>query len=169
MRAPVYHRVTGRLGVTPYEKDVTTRRKGPGNNGVGPLSAPVTPSGSLMPTVSFENLRACLDLTEAEPGRYVGANLELDYHRVFGGQILAQTIVAATNAADGGKQVKSLTQLFPREANSALPMSYAVTKHQEGRTFGSTGVVASQTDETGKTKPVSVATLSMHAPEEGLV
>src|SRR3954452_18156000 len=135
MRAPVCHRVTGRLGVTPYEKDVTTRRKGPGNNGAAPLSALITPSGSLMPTVSFENIRACLDLTETEPGRYVGANLELDYHRVFGGQILAQTIVAATAAADGRKQVKSLTQLFPREGNSGRAMTYGVTKHQEGRTF----------------------------------
>ena len=122
-----------------------------------------------MPTVSFDNLRACLALTEDGAGKYAGANLELDYHRVFGGQILAQTIMAATAAAGEGKQVKSLTQLFPREGNSALPMTYTVTKHQEGRTFGSTGVVATQTDETGREKPVSVATLSMHTPEDGLV
>jgi len=121
-----------------------------------------------MPTVSFDNLLACLELTEPSPGTYAGSNLELDYHRVFGGQILAQTILAATTAADG-KQVKSLTQLFPREGNSALQMTYAVTKHQEGRTFGSTGVVATQTDESGREKPVSIATLSMHTPEEGLV
>src|SRR3954469_23612890 len=120
-----------------------------------------------MPTVSFENLRACLDLEEAAPGTYAGANLALDYHRVFGGQILAQTILAATAAAADGKEVKSLTQLFPREGNSALPMSYAVTKHQEGRTFGSTGVVANQIDETGREKTVSVATLSLHTPEDG--
>ena len=105
-----------------------------------------------MPTVSFDNLRACLDLVEKEPGQYAGANLELDYHRVFGGQILAQTLLAATAA---------------REGNSELAMTYAVTKHQEGRTFASTGVVASQTDETGRTKPVSVATLSLHTPEDG--
>jgi acyl-CoA thioesterase-2 len=122
-----------------------------------------------MPTVSFENLRACLDLTEPEPGSYSGANLDLDYHRVFGGQILAQTILAATAAASAGKQVKSLTQLVPREGNSELPMVYGVTKHQEGRTFGSTGVVATQTDASGTVKPVSVATLSLHTPEDGLV
>jgi acyl-CoA thioesterase-2 len=114
-----------------------------------------------MPTVSFDNLRACLDLTETEPGRYDGDNLALDYHRVFGGQILAQTILAATAAASEGKEVKSLTQLFPREGQSGSPMSYAVTKHQEGRTFGSTGVVATQE------KTVSVATLSLHTPDEG--
>ena len=121
-----------------------------------------------MPTVSLDNLRDCLNLDETEPGTYTGANLALDYHRVFGGQILGQTILAATSAAEG-KQVKSMTQLFPREGNSELQMTYAVTKHQEGRTFGSTGVVATQTDESGREKPVSVATLSMHTPEEGLV
>jgi acyl-CoA thioesterase II len=120
-----------------------------------------------MPTVSFDNLRACLDLPEAGPGTYAGANLALDYHRVFGGQILAQTILAATAAAADGKEVKSLTLLFPREGDSGLPMTYAVTKHQEGRTFASTGVVATQVEETGREKTVSVATLSLHTPEEG--
>src|SRR3954470_10976222 len=121
-----------------------------------------------MPTVSFDNLQACLTLTETAPATWSGPNLALDYHRVFGGQILGQTLLAATAAADG-KQVKSLTQLFPREGNSEIPMRYVVTKHQEGRTFASTGVVATQTDPAGREKTVSVATLSLHTPEDGLV
>jgi acyl-CoA thioesterase-2 len=115
-----------------------------------------------MPTVSFDNLLACLELVEKEPGHFTGPNLDLDYHRVFGGQILAQGLLAATAAAGEGKQVKSLAQLFPREGNAELPMTYTVTKHQEGRTFASTGVVAVQGE-----KPVSVATLSLHTPEDG--
>jgi acyl-CoA thioesterase II len=114
-----------------------------------------------MATVSFDNLRACLDLTEDPQGTFTGANLDLDYHRVFGGQILAQTILAATAAADG-KEVKSLTQLFPREGQSDSPMLYCVTKHQQGRTFASTGVVGTQGEKT-----VSVATVSLHTPEDG--
>ena len=114
-----------------------------------------------MAAVSFDNLRACLALRDSGPGTVVADNLELDYHRVFGGQILAQGILAATMASDG-KEVKSLTQLFPREGHSESPMTYAVTKHQEGRTFGSTTVVGTQHDKT-----VSVATLSLHAPEDG--
>ena len=115
-----------------------------------------------MPTVSFDNLLACLELTEATPGTFTGPNLALDYHRVFGGQILAQGILAATTAAGEGKEVKSLTQLFPREGQAEQPMLYTVTKHQEGRTFASTGVVANQGDKT-----VSVAALSLHTPEDG--
>lgn len=122
-----------------------------------------------MATVSFDNLRDCLQLAETASGGYAGANLALDYHRVFGGQILAQTILAATAAAADGKEVKSLTQLFPREGQAGSPMNYAVTKHQEGRTFASTSVVATQTDDSGREKPVSVATLSLHTPEDGAV
>lgn len=116
-----------------------------------------------MAAVSFDNLRSCLALEEGPSGTVTAANLELDYHRVFGGQILAQTILAATVASDG-KEVKSLTQLFPREGNSESPMTYSVTKHQEGRTFGSTTVVATQNDKT-----VSVGTLSLHTPEDGVL
>jgi len=119
--------------------------------------------GALMASVSFDNLRSCLELTEISPGTYAGDNLALDYHRVFGGQILAQGILAATAASDG-KEVKSLTQLFPREGQSEQPMAYAVTRHQEGRTFASTSVVATQNDKT-----VSVATISLHVPDDGAV
>ncbi|MCU1587540.1 MAG: acyl-CoA thioesterase, partial [Frankiales bacterium] len=115
-----------------------------------------------MPAFSLDNVLACLDLQESSLGTFTGANLELDYHRVFGGQILGQTIRAASAAAADGKVIKSLTQLFPREGDSAQPMTYAVTRHQEGRTYASTGVVATQGE-----KVVSLATISLHTPEPG--
>lgn len=114
-----------------------------------------------MPALTLDNVLACLDLREKD-GAYVGDNLALDYHRVFGGQLLGQTLRAAAAAAGEGKVVKSLAQLFPREGDSAQPISYAVTKHQEGRTFGSSAVVASQGDKT-----ISLATVSLHTPDGG--
>src|SRR3954447_20175480 len=108
-----------------------------------------------MPDFSFDNLLACLDLTAKEEGTYVGENLALDYHRVFGGQLLGHTVRAATAAAGEGQVVNAWAQLYTREGDSATPINYAVTKHQEGRTFGSSAVVASQGEKT-----ISLATVS---------
>jgi acyl-CoA thioesterase-2 len=105
---------------------------------------------------------ACLALEEVEPGRYRGQNLPIDYRRVFGGQILAQMIAAAT-AASPDKTVKSVSVLFPREGDTAQAMDYLVTKYQDGRTFGTTSVVAVQGEKT-----VATASVSMHIDEEGL-
>lgn len=89
-----------------------------------------------------------------------GDNLDIGYHRVFGGQILAQMIVAAADASPE-KAVRSLNVLFPREGDTAKRMNYRVDKLQDGRTFGTTSITATQDD-----KVISVATVSMHAIEE---
>jgi acyl-CoA thioesterase-2 len=107
-------------------------------------------------------LVACLDLKEVEPGVVEGQNLDIGYHRVFGGQILAQVLTAAAQASPD-KCVKSLHILFPREGDTAKPMRYRVTKLQDGRTFGTTEVVAEQDG-----KVISAAVVSMHAEEDGL-
>jgi acyl-CoA thioesterase-2 len=102
---------------------------------------------------ALDDLLRCLD---------TGENLDIGYHRVFGGQVLAQMIAAAA-AASPEKAVKSIHVLFPREGDNAKRLEYEVTKHQDGRTFGTTGIVAAQD---GKT--IAVATVSMHAEEVGL-
>lgn len=112
--------------------------------------------------VSLDGLLACLDLTEVEPGVLTGPNLEIDYHRIFGGQILAQVLVAAARTSPE-KSVKSLHVLFPREGDTSKPMHYEVRPLQEGRTFGTTEVVATQDG-----KVIAVAVASVHVDEPGL-
>jgi acyl-CoA thioesterase II len=108
------------------------------------------------------NLISCLTLRETGPGRYEGDNLALDYRRVFGGQLLAQTVQALRATAEG-KSLKSLTQLFPREGDVALPVTYDVDELQTGRTFASRAVRVTQDG-----KLISAATASLHVPEPGL-
>ena len=98
----------------------------------------------------------------SSPACVEGQNLDIGYHRVFGGQILAQVLAAAA-AASPDKSVKSLHILFPREGDTAKPMRYTVQKLQDGRTFGTTEVVASQDG-----KVIAAAIVSMHADEPGL-
>jgi acyl-CoA thioesterase-2 len=90
-----------------------------------------------------------------------GSNLDIGYHRVFGGQILGQALLAAA-AASPDKSVKSMHVLFPREGDAGQPLDYDVTPLQSGRTFGTTEVIVRQGE-----KVVSAALVSVHAAEDG--
>ncbi|MBU6216410.1 MAG: thioesterase family protein [Acidobacteria bacterium] len=109
----------------------------------------------------LDDLLACLSLTPGGDG-FEGANLDIGYHRVFGGQILAQVLCAAAEAAPD-KSVKSMHVLFPREGDTARPMQYRVDQVQAGRTFSTTEVVAHQDG-----RVAAVALVSMHVDEDGL-
>ena len=113
----------------------------------------------------LDDLVSALALRDAGDGVVEGDNLDIGYHRVFGGQILAQALVAAS-AASPDKTVKSLHILFPREGSTEHPMRYRVTPLQAGRTFGTTEVIAHQVADEGRV--ISAAMVSMHADEGGL-
>jgi acyl-CoA thioesterase-2 len=115
-----------------------------------------------MAAFAFEDLVACLSLVEVAPGEVEGAPLDLGYPRVFGGQILAQVLVAAARASPE-RSVKSLHVLFPREGDPSTPMRYRVERLQDGRTFGTTQVVGSQDG-----RVIAAAVVSMHTDEPGL-
>ena len=112
-----------------------------------------------MALITLDDLLGCLDVRELRPGAWTAPSLEMDYPRVFGGQLLAQA-VALGAATTGGKAVKSLSCLFPREARRTEPLEFEVEETQTGRTFAVRRIRAGQQ---GKT--VFVALLSMHAPE----
>jgi acyl-CoA thioesterase-2 len=119
----------------------------------------------------WTDLLACLDLSPlseelpagaAAPNRlYQGANQPLEYHRVFGGQILGQFIEAARSTCPQ-KSVKSLHCLFPREGRADEPITYEVHRQHEGRTFATLSITASQSSGV-----VATAAISMHVTENG--
>ena len=89
-----------------------------------------------MALITLDDLLSCLQVRELRPGVWTAPSLEMDYPRVFGGQLLAQAVTLGA-ATTEGKTVKSLSCLFPREARRA---------GQQGKT-------------------VFVALVSMHVPE----
>jgi acyl-CoA thioesterase II len=125
----------------------------------------------------WDDLISCLDLGEvAEDGAaggtasegtasggtaFEGKNLPLDYHRLFGGQLLAQFAVAATLASPG-KTVKSLHAQFPREGKADEPVRYEVAKHSDGRSFASLTILARQSKGV-----IATASVALHAHEDG--
>jgi acyl-CoA thioesterase II len=116
----------------------------------------------------WDDLLSCIDLTGDATGadgagvaEFEGKNLRLEYHRLFGGQLLAQFARAAALTCPG-KSVKSLHALFPREGTAGEPVRYEVSRHQEGRTFGTLTILARQSRGV-----IGTASVSMHALEDG--
>ena len=113
----------------------------------------------------WDDLLACLDLLElpsaADPAGFEGRNQQLSYHRLFGGQLLAQFVRAASLTCPG-KTVKSLHVLFPREGRSQEPVRYEVERHHEGSTFASLTIRARQAPGV-----IAAASVSLHAAEDG--
>lgn len=101
--------------------------------------------------------------TVAELTEFDGRNQQLTYHRLFGGQLLAQFVRAAELTCPG-KAVKSLHALFPRAGTNTEPVHYEVRRHHDGGTFGTLSIVARQSKGV-----IATASVSMHAVEDGRV
>jgi acyl-CoA thioesterase len=96
----------------------------------------------------LSTLLAGFELRPTPGGRLVGENTTPgagEHAVVFGGQILGQTIVAAT-ADQPDKDVKTIHTIFARAAGAALPLEFEVDRTHAGRSFGSVTVTAWQGD-----------------------
>lgn len=117
----------------------------------------------------WSDLLSCLDLRALRsapdsPGggaEFEGRNQRIGYHRLFGGQLLAQFVRAAALTCPD-KAVKSLHALFPRAGRTDEPVRYEVERHHEGGTFATLTIVARQAAGV-----VATASASLHAAEEG--
>jgi len=109
----------------------------------------------------WNDLLGCLDLAPCGPDTWEGRSQQLEYRRLFGGQLLAQFAGAAQLAAPG-KGLKSLHTQFLREGRTGEPVRYETEVPQQGRTFATVRLTARQ--ERGV---VAVANASLHVWEEG--
>ena len=113
----------------------------------------------------WTDLLGCLDLhiehERSEPDKvtmFEGVSQQLDYHRVFGGQLLGQFIRAASLACPD-KTIKSLHAVFAREGRAAEPVRYQATRQHEGRSFSSLTITAQQPHAVLATSSVSLHTV----------
>lgn len=82
--------------------------------------------------------------------------------RVFGGQILAQSVMAAGRTVDADRAVHSLHALFVRAAVPDAELVYEVDEVRDGKSFSTRRVEALQDGAT-----VAQALLSFHGHEDG--
>lgn len=95
--------------------------------------------------LTIDVLLRSLDLEPTGPGAFRAPNVPFGGATVFGGQLLAQTIVAAL-AGQEGKTVKTVHIVFARSASSDAPVEIEVEPMQSGRSFASSTVTISQGD-----------------------
>lgn len=92
-----------------------------------------------------------------------GESLPLPLPRVFGGQVLAQSLNAAERTVDSERHAHSMHGYFLRPGNAAAPIIYDVDPIRDGRSFTTRRVVAKQNGEA-----IFSCTVSFQRHEEGL-
>ena len=98
---------------------------------------------------SLQGLLDVLDLQAQgvdEQGQdlYVGASQPQPHGRVFGGQVLGQTLIAAGRTVPTSRQVHSMHGYFLRAGDSNEPITFTVERLRDGRSFSARRVHAIQ-------------------------
>lgn len=94
-------------------------------------------------------MEAFLDALRLEPvgdDRYRAGNLASEHNVVFGGQLLAQSVMAGLAGQDG-KAVKTIHTVFARAAMPDAPLDVAVERMHGGRSVASSTVTISQGEQ----------------------
>ncbi|HUC37851.1 MAG TPA: acyl-CoA thioesterase domain-containing protein [Acidimicrobiales bacterium] len=95
--------------------------------------------------VAVKSILAALHLEPAGEGRYLAENVDTGHHVVFGGQLMAQSIVAALVGHDG-KTVKTLHTVFARAASPEAGVEITVDPVHSGRAMATSTVTIAQAD-----------------------
>lgn len=112
---------------------------------------------------ALDDLLDLLDLEPIEVHIFRGRNRPLASPRVFGGQVLAQALVAAGRSVDADRLCHSLHAYFILPGDIAAPIVYEVEKLRDGGSFTTRRVTAIQHG-----RPIFNASFSFHRAEPGL-
>jgi len=120
-----------------------------------------TPASELHP--ALERLLGVLKLDSAGEGVWQGGHANAGAQHLFGGQVLAQGLMAA-HRESGETLCHSLHAYFLKRGTTQEPIRFEVMRLRRSRTFGTYQVTASQS-----VGPILQLTLSYHDAESGPV
>jgi len=90
---------------------------------------------------------AALDLRQLDDTRFEGDSLPMPGGRVFGGQVLAQALIAAGRTVEGDRHAHSLHGYFLRAGDASRPITFDVERLRDGRSFSARRTHAFQDDK----------------------
>jgi acyl-CoA thioesterase-2 len=111
---------------------------------------------------TIEELLQLMELEQLEVNLFRGESRDIGTARVFGGQVLAQSIIAASRTVDEGS-IHSLHSYFLRAGDAEAPIVYNVERNRDGRSFKSRRVVAIQHG-----RPIFTLAASFQLEQEGI-
>lgn len=109
-----------------------------------------------------EELLQLMNLERLEDNLFRGESRDIGTPRVFGGQVLAQSVIAASRTVDEG-DIHSLHAYFLRAGDASAPIVYDVDRSRDGRSFKARRVVAIQHGQ-----PIFTLAASFQLDQEGL-
>lgn len=107
------------------------------------------------------NLIDLLKLESLGRNKFRGHSQDLGYAKLFGGQVIGQSLSAAVQTTDN-RMPNSLHAYFLRPGDAHSPIDFSVENVRDGHSFSIRRVIASQFD-----KPIIAMTASFHAHEDG--
>ena len=94
--------------------------------------------------IDLESLIDLIQLEQKDTHHFVGQNYKTAWGRVFGGQVLGQSLHAAYQTVPNGRIAHSMHGYFILGGNIDIPIDYQVDAIRDGRSFTTRRVVAYQ-------------------------
>jgi acyl-CoA thioesterase-2 len=115
------------------------------------------------PSAELAVLLQVLDLERIEQDIFRGQNLKTALPRLYGGQVAAQALVAASRTVPPDRPVHSLHSYFIRPGDPAVPVVFTVDRIRDGRSFTTRRAVGVQHGQA-----IYAMTASFQLPAPGL-
>lgn len=112
--------------------------------------------------LAMDQLIKILSLEQVEVNLFLGRSPQEGRPRIFGGQVVAQALMAAYQTVDG-RSCHSLQSYFIRPGDPTLPVLYQVERSRDGKSFTTRRVIAIQ-----KGEQIFNMACSFQIPEPGL-
>ena len=110
----------------------------------------------------LDDLVDLLALEKIEENLFRGRSQDLGFKQLFGGQVLGQSLSAASQTVDLERHVHSVHGYFLRPGDATQPIVYQVDPLRDGGSFTTRRVQAIQ-----KGKPIFTMICSFQGDEEG--
>jgi len=110
----------------------------------------------------LDELVSLLSLETIEENLFRGVSQDLGFRQLFGGQVIGQSLSAASQTVTPYRHVHSMHGYFLRPGDASLPVVYQVDRVRDGGSFTTRRVLAIQ-----RGKPIFSCSASFQLPEDG--